>query len=70
MKIIKRLVATAFYLLVLGLLLSRTVSQVVSHDENQFIAAGQMLADHGWVPYRDYPYTHMPYAVVLYALTA
>lgn len=70
MKIIRKIVAAVFYLLVLGLLISRTVAQVISHDENQFIAAGQMLADHGWVPYRDYPYAHMPYAVALYGLTA
>jgi hypothetical protein len=59
-----------FYSLVFALLLSRAVSAGVSHDENQFIAAGQMLADRGLLPYRDYPYAHMPYAVGLYALTA
>ena len=59
-----------FYSLVFALLLSRAVTSGVSHDENQFIAAGQLLADHGLLPYRDYPYTHMPYGVFLYALTA
>lgn len=70
MKTIKILFEALFYLFVLAVLLSRAVTQVVSHDENQFIAAGQMLADHGWLPYRDYPYTHMPYAVAFYAFSA
>ena len=55
---------------VLAVLLGRAVTQVVSHDENQFIAAGQMIADQGWLPYRDFPYTHMPYGAYLYALSA
>lgn len=40
-----------------------------SHDENQFIAAGQLLADHGILPYLNYPYTHMPYGALFYAFT-
>ncbi len=70
MKTIKRLVQVVFYLLALAMLLGRAVTQVVSHDENQFIAAGQMIADQGWLPYRDFPYTHMPYGIFLYALSA
>ena len=37
-----------------------------SHDENQFIAPGQLLVDHALLPYVDYPYTHMPYAAFFY----
>lgn len=59
-----------FYALILALLVSRSMSAAISHDENQFIAAGQFLADHGRLPYVDYPYTHMPYAVAIYAVTA
>jgi hypothetical protein len=59
-----------FYALILALLVSRSVSAVISHDENQFISTGQFLADHGLLPYVDYPYTHMPYAVAIYAVTA
>jgi hypothetical protein len=69
-KTLKRLIQCLFYSLVFALLLSRAVSSGISHDENQFIAPGQLLADHGLLPYRDYPYTHMPYGVVLYALSA
>lgn len=70
MKTVRFVLQLVFYLFVLGNLLSRTVTAVISHDENQFIAPGQMLAYQGWLPYRDYPYTHMPYAVPLYAMAA
>ena len=70
MKNFKRILQFIFYSLVFALLLSRAVSSGISHDENQFVAAGQVLADHGLLPYRDYAYTHMPYGLVFYALTA
>lgn len=60
----------AFYLLILALLASRAVSSNISHDENQFIAPGQFLAYDGLMPYVDYPYTHMPYAIPFYAVSA
>jgi hypothetical protein len=66
----KRWAQGVFYLVILALLVSRAVSGNISHDENQFIAPGQFLAYAGLVPYVDYPYTHMPYAVPIYALSA
>ncbi len=66
----KALAQGIFYTLILTLLVSRAVSSNISHDENQFIAPGQFLAYDGRMPYVDYPYTHMPYAVPLYALSA
>ncbi|HET6845626.1 MAG TPA: hypothetical protein VFH29_02255, partial [Anaerolineales bacterium] len=54
----------------LALLVARAVSGNISHDENQFIAPGQFLAYNGLLPYVDYPYTHMPYAIPFYALSA
>ena len=59
----RRTVQAVFYSLVIAVLLSRSLTQGISHDERQFVAAGQMLADHGWLPYRAYPYAHMPYAI-------
>lgn len=59
-----------FYLMILGLLVSTSVSATLSHDENQFIAPGQLLLSHGWVPYFSYPYTHMPYSTIFYAISA
>lgn len=39
----------------------------LNHDEHQFIAAGQLLAQHALLPYRDYPYFHTPVLVLVYA---
>jgi hypothetical protein len=70
MRLSKQILQFLCYSLVFALLLSRAVSTGIDHDENQFISPGQLLADHGLIPYRDYPYTHMPYAIPLYALAA
>lgn len=70
MKRLKLIVQFIFYLLVFLLLLSRAVTAVFSHDENQFVAAGGLLVDHGLLPYLNYPYTHMPYSAAFYAATA
>ena len=70
MKSLKLIAQYIFYLLVLLVSLGRSVHWGFSHDENQFIAAGQLFADHGLLPYVNYPYTHMPYGVLFYALTA
>ena len=37
-------------------------------DENQFIASGKLLQSAGLLPYRDYPYFHLPNLVFVYAL--
>lgn len=39
-----------------------------SHDEHQFVAAGELLAKYRLLPYIDYPYHHTPNLVFLYAL--
>jgi len=39
----------------------------MDHDENQFVASGALLARCGLLPYRDYPYFHVPYLVFVYA---
>jgi len=70
MRIFKLSIQIAFYILILALFISRAASSVFSHDENQFIASGQLLADHRLLPYVDYPYTHMPYATGYYAVSA
>ena len=70
MKSFKLIARYIFYLLVLLIYLGRAAHWGFSHDENQFIAAGQMLADHGFLPYINYPYTHMPYSALFYAFTA
>ena len=70
MRTFKLSLQIIFYVLIFALFVSRSASSAFTHDENQFIAAGQLLADHGLLPYLDYPYTHMPYGVAFYALSA
>ncbi len=70
MRSLKSIARYLYYLFVLLTFLSRSLNGGFGHDENQFIAAGQLLADHGLFPYLNYPYTHMPYGVLFYALTA
>ncbi len=70
MKRLKWIAQCLFYLVVFLLLLSRAVTAVFSHDENQFVPTGELLADHGWLPYLHYPYTHMPYSAAFYAVSA
>ncbi len=63
-------IQAVFFLLVLAVFMSKAASANFSHDENQFIAPGQLLAYHGLLPYVDYPYTHMPYATLFYGIGA
>jgi hypothetical protein len=70
MRSTKLALQAVFYTMILTLLVSNSVTSVISHDENQFIAPGQLLMYHGSLPYVDYPYTHMPYAALFYAATA
>jgi hypothetical protein len=39
-----------------------------THDENQFVAAGVLIADSGLLPYIDFPHNHLPNLAFLYAL--
>lgn len=66
----RRAAESLLYLLVLAFFISKAAVANFSHDENQFIAPGQLLVDHGLLPYVNYPYTHMPYATIFYGLTA
>ena len=47
---LKRAVQVVFYLAILALIVSRSVTATISHDENQFITPGQLLATQGLVP--------------------
>jgi hypothetical protein len=70
MKSFKLIAQYVYYLLIFLVYLSRSVHWGFSHDENQFIAVGQLLAYRGLLPYVDFPYTHMPYGALFYAFTA
>ena len=64
------------YLLILALLLfgsflvifDRAMVRDYYTDENQFVASGKLLEAEGLLPYRDYPYFHMPNLIFVYAL--
>ena len=66
---------TIAYLLAVVLLLSSAFLVIFDHamlkgyfrDENQFVASGKLLEAEGLLPYRDYPYFHMPNLVFIYA---
>src|SRR5204862_6698159 len=51
---------TLFFLLLLLGLFARAMNRDLDRDEGQFIAAGALLARHGYLPYVDYPYFHVP----------
>ncbi len=47
--------------------LVHAMQKPLDHDEHQFIAGGALLAREGLLPFRDYPYFHLPYLAFLYA---
>src|SRR3989337_4396047 len=50
------------------LIWGRAMQRGYNRDENQFVASGELLAEQTLLPYRDYPYFHMPNLIFLYAL--
>lgn len=67
MRAFKFAIQLLFYGFILAFLVSSSAAAPISHDEGQFIAAAQVLVEHGRLPYVGYPYTHMPYAIAFYA---
>lgn len=57
--------STVFTVLVWLTAFKQAMRIPLSHDENQFIAAGRLAAD-GLIPYRDFPSNHMPYLTYAY----
>ncbi len=58
------LVLALLLVLVWGLNMRRGLN----HDEHQFVASGALIARDGLLPYRDFPYFHVPTLSFLYAL--
>jgi hypothetical protein len=56
------------FVVVFSLSFSRAIRAGSNHDEHQFIASAELLADQGLLPYRDYPYFHLPNLVFVYGL--
>lgn len=63
------LVATeiAFAVAVAATVVVRALQHPLDHDEHQFVASGALIARDGLLPYRDFPYFHLPYLSYLYA---
>jgi hypothetical protein len=51
-----------------GLAFTQAMVEVLSHDEHQFVAAGWLLGEEGLLPYRDFPFHHLPNLALLYAV--
>ena len=62
-----RSAAGLLFALIALTLFAIAMSRGLNRDEHQFVAAGAMLAQHGCLPYRDYPYFHVPNLVFVYA---
>ncbi|MHC4359168.1 MAG: hypothetical protein ACYSTQ_10270, partial [Planctomycetota bacterium] len=57
-----------FFTAVFVLLFSLSMQKGLAHDEDQFIASGALLAKELILPYKDYPYFHMPNLVFVYGM--
>jgi 4-amino-4-deoxy-L-arabinose transferase-like glycosyltransferase len=56
------------WLVIFVMLLAHSMLKHLDHDEHQFIASAVLLARERLLPYRDYPYFHMPYLIGIYAI--
>ncbi len=56
-----------FLLVILLLLVGLNMRRGLNHDEEQFIASGQLIATLGTLPYLDFPYFHVPGLSLIYA---
>ena len=59
--------AVIFLAAVLLLLLGVNLRRGLNHDEHQFVASGALIARQGLLPYRDFPYFHVPLLSLIYA---
>ncbi len=55
------------FIYLFAVLFANGMTQRLDRDEYQFIASGALLADKMLLPYRDYPYFHMPNLIIVYA---
>lgn len=54
-------------LVVLILMFGRSMMRTFDMDEHQFVAPSVFLTEAGLLPYRNYPYFHMPHLVYIHA---
>ena len=61
------LVSALFLFMTLLLLVGMNMRRGLNHDEYQFVVSGHLMATTGLLPYRDFPYFHVPGLSLLYA---
>jgi hypothetical protein len=61
-------VALLWFALLFLLLVGLAMRRHFNHDEHQFVASAAVIAQYGLLPYRDFPYFHVPNLSFLYAL--
>jgi 4-amino-4-deoxy-L-arabinose transferase-like glycosyltransferase len=67
-RFVLALAVFGLFVVVFSLSFSRAIRAGSNHDEHQFIASAELFADQGLLPYRDYPYFHLPNLVFVYGL--
>ncbi|MFM7173516.1 MAG: hypothetical protein ACKO4U_10840, partial [Caldilinea sp.] len=60
--------AVLWFALLFLLLVGLAMRRHFNHDEHQFVASAAVIAHYGLLPYRDFPYFHVPNLSFLYAL--
>lgn len=55
------------FVIALPFVFGLSMTDGLSHDENQHIAAGALVAREGLLPYRDFPHFHTPYLAFVYS---
>lgn len=57
-----------FFVAAMPFVITRAMTSPPSHDEDQHIAAGALVARDGLLPYRDFPCLHTPNLALLYGV--
>jgi hypothetical protein len=60
-------VIAAALVAMIGFLFVRSMGRELNHDEHQFVAPPALMLRGGLLPYRDYPFFHMPVLVLVFA---
>lgn len=64
-KLKKILISAGIWIAVLVILFAKSMFRSFDHDENMYVTAAVMLSK-GLIPYRDFPYTHLPNLLFIY----
>jgi 4-amino-4-deoxy-L-arabinose transferase-like glycosyltransferase len=65
-KVLSFIVIVIFFSLIFASLFSLSMHKVLNNDEHQFIASAKLLESKSLLPYKDYPYFHLPNLIFIY----